>query len=426
MDDHKTSKEKNHSLTRRSFLKGGAFLGSAIGIASLSREKGDKIAEAAMKTQYDDFPVKIAENYKRFSQKNTVFSRGWYEPEIQKLFQNWVRDQENFLDKPGYTQIDKALWKSGWAVEDTFATLSKLGLPQSQCYAWDLPTHPNKYAFSSPQEAAEIVKKATRFLGADLVGIAKYDPRWVYDPLFNALENKDIPAEFPFEPKSVVVIAIEMDYSAYTTAPSYIGAAATGLGYSRMAETAYSVAAFIRHLGYKSFGSGNDVALSIPYAIAAGLGECGRNGILVTYEYGPRVRLCKVFTELEIAPDKPISFGVQEFCKVCKRCADACPSAAIPKDTEPSFEGVCISNNPGIEKWYINQDLCFKYWSEGAVDGCGCCVASCPYNKPELWHHRLTAAITKTPFKPVLRTLDEAFGYGDVFNEDAMREWWKK
>jgi epoxyqueuosine reductase QueG len=106
-----------------------------------------------------------------------------------------------------------------------------------------------------------------------------------------------------------VAIAVEMDYETIALSPSSLEGAATGLGYSRMSSVGYSVATFIRALGYRAFANGNDVSLSIPYAIAAGLGELGRHGMLITPEYGPRVRLVKVFTELELKPDKPKTFG---------------------------------------------------------------------------------------------------------------------
>ena len=70
------------------------------------------------------------------------------------------------------------------------------------------------------------------------------------------------------------------------------------------------LAEFIRILGYKAIPMGNDTSLSIPLAIDAGLGELGRHGLLITPEYGPCVRLCKVFTDLPLEPDKPIQFGV--------------------------------------------------------------------------------------------------------------------
>ena len=73
--------------------------------------------------------------------------------------------------------------------------------------------------------------------------------------------------------------------------------------------------------GRSNIPAGNDTALSIPIAAQAGLGELSRMGTLVTEEYGSRVRLAKVFTDLEIKPDRPKTFGVWAFCKRCKKCA---------------------------------------------------------------------------------------------------------
>lgn len=50
----------------------------------------------------------------------------------------------------------------------------------------------------------------------------------------------------------------------------------------------------------------NDTALAIPYAIKAGLGEYGRHGLLITPEYGPRVRIGKIFTDMPLAHDVPV------------------------------------------------------------------------------------------------------------------------
>ncbi len=87
----------------------------------------------------------------------------------------------------------------------------------------------------------------------------------------------------------------------------------------------YLVTQYIRNLGYEAIGSMNDTSLAIPYAIQAGLGEYGRNGLLITQKYGPRVRLGKIYTNLDLSHDKPIHFGVKEFCNICNICASECP-----------------------------------------------------------------------------------------------------
>ena len=85
----------------------------------------------------------------------------------------------------------------------------------------------------------------------------------------------------------------------------------------------------IRSLGYEAIPCGNDTTQSIPLAIDAGFGELGRNGLLITPEFGPRQRICKVLTNLPLVADKPIDFGMQSYCETCHACGFACPAKAI-------------------------------------------------------------------------------------------------
>jgi epoxyqueuosine reductase len=80
-------------------------------------------------------------------------------------------------------------------------------------------------------------------------------------------------------------------------------------------------------------------ALSLPYQIEyggaflkdsahlAGLGVIGRNNLLVTPEFGTRVRLRGIFMEAELAPTGPLDFDP---CSGCDRpCHRACPRDAF-------------------------------------------------------------------------------------------------
>ena len=218
------------------------------------------------------------------------------------------------------------------------------------------------WVLSDPGEMTRIVKKAALYMGASAVGICKLDRRWIYSHRFDprsldhsAIDN--IPDGF----ESAIVMLHEMDYTLMRTAPAYGENAATGRGYSTMAYVAASVAHFIRDLGYEAIPCGNDTALSIPMAVDAGLGELGRHGLLITPRFGPRVRISKVFTNLALVPDKPIEIGVREMCGVCGKCAKACPGQAISVD-KPTMQGLTISNNHGIYKWYINPEKCFQFY----------------------------------------------------------------
>lgn len=420
--------ESDNRINRRDFFKTGA-IGTILGLTAMSAQKNKLMAQAVDKSAiqtHDNFPVKVLDTYRRMDQKKTVFCRamGGFDPGLLK-YAMMFGEQKPRADE-GWTHLDRALNQAAWAVHDNFSTDSASGEPQSQAFAWEGPMYPVKYQFRDKAEASKLIKRAAKHFGASLVGITAYDPRWVYDPLFSIKNGKDIKPEFPFVPKSVIVMAIEMSYEGFSTAPSWVASAAAGAKYSQMAVVAHSVAVFLRQLGYKAFGAGNDIAMSVPYAIAAGLGEAGRFSSLITYEYGPRVRLCKVFTELELAYDKPITFGVMDFCKRCKRCAEACPSKAISFDDEPSFTGPSVSNNPGVEKWYMNADKCFQFWGENGGD-CGNCIAACPYNKPAMWHHRMITGITRIlggPIHTVMKQMDILFGYGNTYDKSAIRKWW--
>ena len=128
------------------------------------------------------------------------------------------------------------------------------------------------------------VKKVARFLGADLVNIGLLDRRWVYSNSFHFVTREHERLEIPAECRYSVVIAIEMDYATIKVSPTCISRAAAGLAYSQMAFVVASLAQFIRDLGYTAIPSGNDAGLDIPIAVDAGMGELGRNGLIITPE----------------------------------------------------------------------------------------------------------------------------------------------
>ncbi len=218
-------------------------------------------------------------------------------------------------------------------------------------------------------------------------------------------------------------MAVEMDYDSCRYSPDGISGASTGLGYSQQAVLANLVATFIRGLGYRAAPSGNDTAISIPLAIAAGLGELGRMGLLITRQFGPRVRLCKVFTDMPLAFDDYAPFGVGRFCRTCRKCAERCPSQAITKG-EQATVGPSLSNHSGVRKWYINPETCFMFWVENWMD-CNNCVNVCPFNKPPgVLHDSVRYIIRKYPFfnRPLV-WMDDILGYGRPISTSEKDFW---
>ncbi|KAA3662007.1 MAG: reductive dehalogenase [Chloroflexi bacterium] len=223
--------------------------------------------------------------------------------------------------------------------------------------------------------------------------------------------------------QNVIVLAFEMDYDSIESTPTVQGDIGTMDGYSKMAITAGSLAQFIRRLGYNAIPCGNNTGVSVPQAVEAGLGEGGRNGILITPKYGPRVRLSKVITDLPMAFDKPIKFGVKEFCEVCKKCAQECPTQAIQYG-EQTKEAATISTNPGVMKWSVNPEDCYIGWTANG-SGCGMCIKTCPFNKPESWLHDATRILIGAKVGSIdslLVKLDDASGFGKSEPADGFWE----
>jgi len=242
---------------------------------------------------------------------------------------------------------------------------------------------------ADPDKLTPLIKYAAKVYGACLVGITELDQRWVYEGdvmhrfIFDEVEQ-------PIErgggilviPKSVnraVVIAVEMNKELILQAPGARAAAATDLGYALMGFVSISLAECIRGLGYNAIPCMNDTALSIPLAISAGLGQLGRHGMLITPDYGPCLRLAKVLTDMPLNTDKPVDFGVTEFCNQCLVCAKACPANAITFG-DRTMKGYNENNNPGVKKWYIQAEKCLKFWIDNGSP-CAVCVAVCPYTE---------------------------------------------
>ena len=62
-------------------------------------------------------------------------------------------------------------------------------------------------------------------------------------------------------------------------------------------------------------------------AVAAGLGEFGYNRLIITPEYGNRVRFCSILTEAPLPPDK--MYDGPPLCDRCKKCIRACPTNCL-------------------------------------------------------------------------------------------------
>jgi reductive dehalogenase len=372
-----------------------------------------------------DFPFPLPDH--RFDQRNEMFKRRTWDPQFIP-HGNRLYTQIHYQERYGYRKLDYALRNAAWNIEYGYAfgnMRANHGL-----YSWThVPDKAKRFVETgdpvdySPSVNARIVKKAATLLGADLVGVCHAHPNLVYSHEYDLLAQEHRPLELPEGCRHAVVMAIEMDYASAAYSPDAIAGASTGLGYSIQAVVANQVAAFIRGLGHRAVPSGNDTALSIPLAMAAGLGELGRMGLLITEKYGPRVRICKVFTDMPLAHDGFRPFGVEAFCRTCKKCAAHCPSRAISFG-EPTTSGPSLSSFSGVRKWYINPEQCFMFWVKNWMD-CNNCVMVCPFNKPRgRLHDAVRACIRRLPALNRLMVLaDDLLGYGRFIPQERKNYW---
>ncbi len=370
----------------------------------------------------------VQDDFERFPQKDDLFRRSWWDDSIRsekaRLFYATYREPlKSWRNADGFTQKDFALRNAAWHVSDIFTEL-KEGEDRREGFSDEFTLYRDvaavQQAMGTPEEAAAEIKRVGAQFGADLLGITGFDERWMYSMKFSDMSRTEKPQAISGQLQNVIVIAQAMDYDLIRTVPSALSGAATGLGYSHDALVVLSIAQYIRNLGYNAIASMNDSALAIPLAVKAGLGEYGRLGLLITQKYGPRVRLGKIFTDMPLAHDQPIRFGVQEFCESCRRCTAGCPAKAIP-DGPPTALRHNRSNIAGVVKWTVDGEKCFQYWVAQNSD-CSICIRVCPYNKDYTkWWHRLGQRLAGTRLRGLLLSLDIRLGYGERLKP---KSWW--
>jgi reductive dehalogenase len=283
---------------------------------------------------------------------------------------------------------------------------------------FDGKVYPNKA--SLPQDPAILsqhIKNLGYFLQADIVSICEL-PQW-------AVYSHNIWGE-PVEcnHKYAILIIVDQNYKTMlgSRGDDWISISQSFLGYSHSALIAIQMAGYIRRLGYPArahFEIGPEGGYQVivpPLLLLSGVGEVCRAGIILNPFLGTRFKASVVTTDLPLQPDKPVDFGLQEFCQRCIKCAQECPSKAI------SFGDKTMHN--GYEIWKFDLKRCTTYRvtnQNGA--SCGRCIKVCPWNKPKGWTHSMVRWFIKSA--PLLDKffikMDDVFGYG---KQDLCYKWW--
>jgi len=271
---------------------------------------------------------------------------------------------------------------------------------------------------ATPEEFTHRIKGFARYLGADLVGTAKLNPAYVYSHIGRSPGPWG--REIRLDHTHAVAIAVEMHHNMVEQAPGNATTTETAKQYFEAAKIAMQVARYVNFLGYEARAhiDANYRVLCIPIAVDAGLGELGRLGLLITPEFGPRVRLAVVTTDLPLAEDRPRVFGVREFCEICMKCATVCPSESVDGGKKALYAGV--------EKWQTRRDTCYRMWRTYGSD-CNLCVKVCPYSSPGSPVHRLVRWMTtRNDFARRAALWGDRIFYGDARGAyPPLPEWHK-
>jgi reductive dehalogenase len=384
------------------------------------------------KTFDDLYPTR--KDYKRFDQRNTAF-RQRFRKTGTHLDYNTDEHKKKMIDRniPGFTIVDYA-FKQSAGLYESIPDLLDGGL-NTGFYHWTSlgvgkkPVGVPKWE-GTTEASAKIIRKAAKYFGALEVGFTKMDKRWIYSHnksgkpiVFEDVEEAYVTNEKAVIPESykyVIVFTVPMEYKENSYAPTALDVT-SNMGYSRMQILAGYMAEFIRALGWHAIPSGNDTSLSIPTAIQAGLGHMGRHGRVITWDQGPLIRICKIFTDLPL-PQSPLApEGIIKFCEDCEKCAKMCPSGSIPFG-ERTWFGENDANNPDVFKWYCNAEKCLAYWNE-VGSGCSICFRVCNFTKKKGTVHEIVKWFIRNV--PLLNKFfvwtDELFGYGKM--SDPSKYW---
>lgn len=322
--------------------------------------------------------------------------------ELGKALFNWYR---NTVSKDPLTRVSAP---NHSADRRNFLTTPVGGAPKGN-------VNPRRVPVSDPEAMTRHIKRVARYFGADIVGIAPSHPSLLYagnrydqDGSAEDAYEKDSPAElarkFPF----VIAATVAWDYDLIQAHRHHIGDAAYHFSQMRGVMILKAIEGYVRELGYTAIRGA-----VVPQAagLAAGFGELGRNGLVISEKFGARIHMPDpIMTDLPLVSDKPIDIGVDDFCKICRKCAVTCPTNSI------SFDDKVVFN--GAEKHKINWLTCYRlrpyvvdHW-----DVCLTCVTICPFTKPNVWWRSLAISALHTcpiPARPplvrALKWVDDRF-----------------
>jgi epoxyqueuosine reductase QueG len=225
---------------------------------------------------------------------------------------------------------------------------------------YDLEKNPANGKKQIDVETLIDLRKFALAAGASGIGFSEVPQKWVF---------KDTAICYTM----AIVLTMQMDKARMDMAPNPDTAVMVHETYNQLGQVSNKIADWLRERGYAAQAGHplGGMALYPPMAQLAGLGWRGVSGLVIIPEFGPRVRLAAVFTEIENLPvyEGDEHAWVLDFCTSCKRCIRECPSDAFYE--EP------IQHGNGLVT-VLDNAKCFPYFAKN--HGCSVCIKVCPFN----------------------------------------------
>ncbi len=222
----------------------------------------------------------------------------------------------------------------------------------------DGPVKPERIEVTDAEAMSADIKRRATKLGAADTGMTALKPEFI-----------ELGVDLPH--RNIIAVICYEDYAKALDSPDAVDLEAMST-YALCADIATELARQIREeLGYAALAhhNGSFQIQAIPVFREVGFGELGRHGSLIHPELGSNFRPGFITTDLPVAYDAPIEFGVQDYCESCNLCRNNCPSDAIPDD---------YIVTDGSKRWLTDIDKCYPI-SRFRESYCHICVDVCPY-----------------------------------------------
>jgi reductive dehalogenase len=317
----------------------------------------------------------------RIDERLIMFSRSRLIPGSKRYrdyyaeFPDHLENDKHFRSLPGLLSSDAPFFneKYFYAALNNFSTVETLH---------NLVDGPSveRETDVDPVEMTKFISSWVEKMGAHSHGVTKLHDYHKYSVVGR---GDDYGKKVELNHTYAFAFTVEMDKNLMDAAPMAPVVFESSQQYLRSGLIAVQVAEWIRTMGYdaRAHIDGNYRVVCPLVARDAGLGEIGRMGLLMTPKLGPRVRIAVVTTDMPLViSNRNADPSVEDFCDVCKKCANTCPSAAIPKDAKREIDGVL--------RWQIDQEKCYSYWCRVGTD-CGKCMRLCPYSHPDNLLHNV-------------------------------------